>query len=270
MKHRQLVLFAATILLSPLPSSAAATGHCAPARVTAVPGDPGAFLIETAHGSTVARRPIPPAVLTPPTATFRVYPWMIDFDGDTLKTIRDTIVVVQGSTVSWLQYQPDFHTITSGADSGDPNAGAEFNAILDGVGTTRFDFTFTTLGQHDFFCFIHEPIMEGTVIVIPATADVTPGILREAGFTRPPAPNPTRGGVSFAIALPRALRVQLSVLDIAGRVVATIEDAPLPAGERSYRWDGRANDGRPLRSGRYFVRLAAGDRAQTRAVSLIR
>jgi plastocyanin len=270
MKRLRPALLAAAILLCPMLLRAAVQAQDAPAMVAPVPGDPGAFRIETAHGTTIARRPAPPASLKPPTAVFRVYPKYFDFNGDTVRTIRDTIVVVAGSTVSWIQYQQDFHTVTSGRDSNDPNAGSEFNAILDGA-TTRFDWTFTTVGEHDFFDFINLPTAQGTVIVIAATADVKPGVIQKASFTRPPAPNPTRGGLSFAIALPRTMRVQLTVHDVAGRTVATLEDAPLPPGDRTYRWDGRASDGRVLQSGRYFVRLAAGgNTVETRAVSLIR
>ena len=268
MKRLLLALFAASNLYHPMCLHAAVPGHCAPARITPVAGESGAFQIETAHGTTIARRQVRSAFAAPPTAVFRVYPAFFDFDGDTVRTVRDTIVVVAGSTVSWIQYQPDFHTVTNGADSGDPNAAVEFSAILDGT-TTRFDWTFTTPGKHDFFCFIHEPAMEGTVFVVPATLDVKPGVIHRASFTRPPAPNPTRGDVSFAIALPHAARVLLTVHDVAGRSVASLEDAAFAAGEHAFRWDGRGSDGVRLQSGRYFVRLAADGIVETRAVSLI-
>ena len=132
------------------------------------------------------------------------------------------------------------------------------------------ELTFTTPGRHDFFCFIHEPNMEGSVIVTSATADVSPpGVIRKPMFSRPPAPNPSRGGMSFAVALPHAARVRITAHDIAGRTVATVADLPLPAGEHPFTWDGRGGDGRVLQSGRYFIRLAAGETVETRAVSLI-
>src|SRR5436309_656996 len=138
----RLALSAAIILLWPIPLRAAPASHCAPVRVSPVPGEPGAFSIETAHGTTIARRQPPAALASPPTAVCRVYTGTFDFDGDTLGTVRDTIILVAGSTVRWLQYQPDFHTVTNGRDSGDPNAAVEFNAILDGGHTTQFDWTF--------------------------------------------------------------------------------------------------------------------------------
>ena len=262
-------LFAIVALLECAPAQAVPQGHCAPARVTAVAGDPGAYRIETAHGVTLARRPAPQANLTPPTAVFRVYRGFFDFDGDTISTIRDTIVVIQGSTVAWIQYQQDFHTVTNGTDSGDLSAASEFNAILDGI-NTRFDWTYTTPGKHDFFCFIHEPVMLGTVFVIPATLDVKPGVIRKAAFTRLPAPNPTRGQVSFAIAMPRTAAVLLTVHDIAGRAIATIHDGPLPPGEHRFQWNGRSASGRVVESGRYFIRMATGEGQDTRAVTLVR
>lgn len=262
-------LFAIAALLECAPVQAVPPGHCAPARVTAVTGDPGAYRIETAHGVTLARRPAPQANLTPPTAVFRVYRGFFDFDGDTISTIRDTIVVIQGSTVAWIQYQQDFHTVTNGTDSGDLSAASEFNAILDGI-NTRFDWTYTTPGKHDFFCFIHEPVMLGTVFVIPATLDVKPGVIRKAAFTRLPAPNPTRGQVSFAIAMPRTAAVLLTVHDIAGRAIATIHDGALPPGEHRFQWNGRSTSGRAVESGRYFIRMATGEGQDTRAVTLVR
>jgi flagellar hook assembly protein FlgD len=130
---------------------------------------------------------------------------------------------------------------------------------------------FTTVGRHDFFCFIHEPLMEGSIIVTSATAGVGPsGVLTRPAFTRPPTPNPTRGAVGFAIALPRSEQVSLAVHDIAGRIVARLQDGALPAGEYPFRWDGRGTDGRLVQSGRYFIRLQAGSVLETRPVSIVR
>lgn len=266
------------LLLSPLllclgllecaPVSAAAPGHCQTFTATPVPNDPNAVRIVTPRGTTVARRyaSLPPGQA--PTAVCSVYRGFFDFDHDTVSTVRDTVVLTQGATVRWIQYFPDFHTVTNGTDSGDLNAASEFNAILDGV-TTRFDWTFNTVGQHDFFCFIHEPVMLGTIYILPASVDVKPGVIRKATFSRSPTPNPTRGEVRFAIALPRTTRVLLTVHDVTGRMLATLRDTSLPPGEHFVSWDGRARDGRLAPAGRYFIRLAAGDVRESRAVSLI-
>lgn len=272
MKRVLPTLLITAALLHGAPGSAAPLGHCAPAKITPVAGDAGALRIETPHGVTIARRypsPASPAASSA-IAVIRVFPASFDADGDTLGSVHDTILVEPGTTVRWVRAGPGFHTVTNGADSGDLNAASEYNAIFDDL-TTSFERVFTTVGRHDYFCFIHEPVMAGSIIVTSATADVPrPGVIRKPTFTLAPSPNPTRGDVRFGIAVPRATRVLLTVHDVTGRTVATLRDDALAAGEYFVNWDGRARDGRLVSAGRYFIRLAAGDVRESRAVSLVR
>jgi len=267
-----LVVAAAMMSAGPAPRPAPATvaGHCAPAIVTPVAGDPGAYRIQTPHGTTIARRALPAASNATAVAEFRVFPSSFDADGDSLGTLHDTILVAPGTTVRWVRAGPGFHTITSGADSGDPDATLEYNFIMDEA-TSVIEHVFTTTGRHDFFCFIHEPLMEGSIIVTSATAGVGgSGVLTRPAFTRPPTPNPTRGALGFAIGLPHGAPVALTVHDVAGRIVARPQDGALPAGEYPFRWDGHGTDGRLVQSGRYFIRLQVGSALETRAVSIVR
>jgi len=265
------LLLPSALLAGPRPAPAEVRGHCQPVVVTAVPGDPDAFRLTTPTRSVVGRRPRPTAPsATTASVVIRVFPASFDADGDTLGTLHDTVLVAPGTVVRWVRAGPGFHTVTNGRDSGDPTAAAEYSAVFDDQ-TTSFERTFTTPGQHDYFCFIHEPAMMGSIVVTDATTDVPgPGAIRRATFTRPPAPNPSRGGASFAIALPHAAVVRLSVHDVAGREVARIEDGALPAGEHGFRWDGRLERGGLAPSGRYFVRLATGAVLESRVVTLLR
>jgi plastocyanin len=247
-----------------------AGGHCASAIVTPVAGDPGAYRIQTPHGATIARRAVPLTSNATSVAEFRVLPSSFDADGDSLGTLHDTILVAPGTTVRWVRAGPGFHTITNGANRNDPAAATEYSILFDDA-TNVAERVFTTIGRHDFFCFIHDPLMEGSIIVTSATAGVGPaGVLTRPAFTRPPTPNPTRGALGFAIALPRSAQVSLAVHDIAGRIVARLQDGALPAGEYPFRWDGRGTDGRLVQSGRYFIRLQAGSVLETRPVSIVR
>jgi plastocyanin len=274
MKPPLLALLMLVPILVSQPARAVVHGHCNPVKITPVVGDPGAYRLESARGTTIARLPsrIAPRTTAAQIAVFRVYPNSFDADGDTLGTVHDTIVVAPGTTVRWVRAGPGFHTVTSGADSGDPNASNEYNDFMsEDPLVNEVEHVFTTLGKHDFFCFIHEPTMEGTVIVTSATAGVGPtGVLHRATFTRPPSPNPTRGDISFAVAVPRTGAVSLTVHDVAGREVARISSDVLTAGEHPFHWDARAANGRPLGSGRYFIRLSAPGVRETKAVSLIR
>ncbi len=181
-------------------------------------------------------------------------------------TIRDTITVVPGTSVRW-QWVSGFHTITDGTDSG--NCCQLFDYVLD-QNNPIFDTTLTTLGQLDYFCFVHEGVMHG-VIKIAGPASV-PGdrMAATARFSRPPSPNPSRGTVSCAVTLAVRERATLSVVDAAGREVIQFHRGELPAGEHSFRWDGRLSDGKTAPAGVYWMRLWVPGREDTRRFSLIR
>ncbi len=85
-----------------------------------------------------------------------------------------------------------------------------------------------------------------------------------------PRPNPFTGRTTVALALPRAMTVSVRVYDVAGRLVRTIVDGELPAGERNLAWDGSDDRGAPLARGIYLVRVVTPDGVQTRKVMLVR
>jgi hypothetical protein len=70
-----------------------------------------------------------------------------------------------------------------------------------------------------------------------------------------PSPNPSSSATRMELALPAAANVDLSVYDAAGRQVASLLHADLPAGRRSVTWDGRDASGHTVASGLYFARL---------------
>lgn len=82
--------------------------------------------------------------------------------------------------------------------------------------------------------------------------------------------NPARGGVEFGFSLPRSGTARLRVYDIGGRLVRTLADGSLPAGDGRASWDGRDDDGRPLGGGLYFGRLETADGVVTTKLTLVR
>ena len=81
--------------------------------------------------------------------------------------------------------------------------------------------------------------------------------------------NPARGGSRLRFALPNTQRVQLTVHDLAGRLVATLAD-----GEYSPGWHdasfSRASDGRAPEAGVYFARLRVNGQQFTQRIILVR
>ena len=89
-------------------------------------------------------------------------------------------------------------------------------------------------------------------------------------FSRPPAPNPTRSGVSFAITVPQDVAVDISVEDLQGRRAATLWHGVLPAGEHDFSWNLAARGKASQPPGRYWVRLRSGNVTEVKSFTLIR
>jgi hypothetical protein len=83
-------------------------------------------------------------------------------------------------------------------------------------------------------------------------------------------PNPVERWTTLRFGLPRPGHAVLRVLDVRGRVVATVQDGTLPAGVHTRRWEARGTSGGTLSSGVYFVRLEHGGEVRTRRLLVIR
>jgi glucose/arabinose dehydrogenase len=85
------------------------------------------------------------------------------------------------------------------------------------------------------------------------------------------SPNPFRNQTTIGFELADAGRATLDVFDVAGRRIARISDASAGAGAGSAQWDGRNDQGEPVGSGVYFIRLSLdGNQADTRRLILLK
>jgi hypothetical protein len=89
-------------------------------------------------------------------------------------------------------------------------------------------------------------------------------------YLRPALPNPSSGSASLTLVLPSAGTANLSVYDVAGRLVKSLAHAPLPAGEHSFVWDGRDRDGQRVAAGVYFCVAEAGGERAARKIVFVR
>ena len=84
-------------------------------------------------------------------------------------------------------------------------------------------------------------------------------------------PNPFNGETKISFVLKAPSRVELAVIDLLGRVVATPFDGEAPAGESLVTWDGRGSGGKDVTSGIYFYRLTnSGGNSVTRKMTLLK
>lgn len=203
--------------------------------------------------------------------TFFVSNFSFNADNN-LGTQIDTARVQVGESVLF-KWQAGAHTTTSG-NPGDIDEGALWDHGIDNFtpGNLEFAVTFDSPGSFPFFCQPHGSFfnMKG-VVRVEGTTDV-PSTPRGAaiGFTRAPAPNPARSGVSFEFAMSQPGRARADVFDAAGRRVARVLDRGLEAGTHAGRWNGAGESGSRVAAGIYYLRIVTPEFDQTRRVAIER
>lgn len=83
-------------------------------------------------------------------------------------------------------------------------------------------------------------------------------------------PNPFNPSTSLAFSLAKTGPVQLWVFDERGRLVRTLIDEQVPAGDHEVEWDGMDERGRPVASGVYLYLLKTREEELRRKMALIR
>ena len=142
--------------------------------------------------------------------------------------------------------------------------------------------------RHGSFAALVSPVTEPSTISVTADYD---GQVRSASVEVSPAastgigggpaempilrvrslgPNPTTGSVRLEYELSRSSGVQIGIYDVTGRLVRTLIDSPQAAGVYPAVWDGRSDNGSPVSSGAYFVRIQAGTFRHNAKLVLVR
>ncbi len=83
-------------------------------------------------------------------------------------------------------------------------------------------------------------------------------------------PNPFNPVTEIRFSIQAEGAVQLALYDIGGRLVVTLVDEHMPAGEHTFVWNGRSRTGTDAASGSYFARLEVGSEVLTRRITLVR
>ncbi len=105
--------------------------------------------------------------------------------------------------------------------------------------------------------------------VVSADQEDRTGFSESAGeiVLRQNYPNPFNSGTTIAFRIPAELAnspVKLAVYDVQGRMVQTLIDQPMPAGNYTARWEANAA------SGTYYYRLEAAGQTKTGQMTLIK
>lgn len=83
-------------------------------------------------------------------------------------------------------------------------------------------------------------------------------------------PNPFNPETTIRFHLAEAGLARLEVYNLLGQKVATLLNGRQQAGSYSVQWNGKADDGRPVNSGIYLLRLQANGQVQIRQMTLLK
>ena len=83
-------------------------------------------------------------------------------------------------------------------------------------------------------------------------------------------PNPFNNVTNIEFKLGSFAKTRLSIIDVLGRRIRTIVDAPLSAGHHKFHWDGCNDGGTKMSTGIYFYNLQSGIYETNRRLSLIK
>ena len=121
---------------------------------------------------------------------------------------------------------------------------------VDSDGVERFDYT------------------DGRFYIINTTeAEVAD---RQGTFLAPPSPNPSSGETSVRFRLSQTGKVALQVFDVRGRLVASLAEGSMKAGEHVVQWNGRDLGGAAVPPGQYMIQLRTDQGSWSRRVSFVR
>jgi hypothetical protein len=121
------------------------------------------------------------------------------------------------------------------------NAGDEFGAAISSSGHINPSYS----PRNQFLVGAPQHAGAGRVYVyndLTPPTDVGPSGSPTAVAFGAPRPNPSRGAFALSVELPHSTRARITVLDVAGRLVATLHDGALGPGRIPFAWTPRGTD----------------------------
>lgn len=163
--------------------------------------------------------------------------------------------------------QTNFITVDMTSIPGEWNGYSVELTIDAGLVGQLFQFGFSnTCTDYNPSSVIYDNVVlrEGDEVGVP---DVS--VLRDAEL-RQNYPNPFNPQTRIEFALERGMSVDLSVYDVAGRLVTNLVRSDLPAGEHQVTWNGRTDRGTAAASGQYYYVLSTPSGKTSRGMVLLK
>ena len=137
--------------------------------------------------------------------------------------------------------------------------------------TYREDYFYAEVGSNELIV----TSFDGGVAVAADTINFT---VTQTGITLEPSsrlalcasPNPFYSAASISFELSEPGWTSVTVYELSGRIVRTLENSELGTGQHSVVWDGRNKNGEVVSAGLYFCRIQSGGISETTGLCLLR
>lgn len=176
-------------------------------------------------------------------------------DVSTAGNITISVSIGTAADLDWFLYNSALTEVARGYSTANPEAGT-YNAAagryylkVNGYSGATSSYTLTvTGGLANIIIAAQKPM---------AVAPLLPELMQNS-------PNPFHSSTAMRFLLPTPGHVSLQVFDLSGRLVATLQEGELGAGEHMLEWSGRNDEGQVAPAGFYFYRLTAPGFTQTK------
>lgn len=182
------------------------------------------------------------------------------FDVSTAGNINISLAIGSSADLDWFLYNASLTEVARGYSTANPEVGnytaaaGRYYLMVDGYSSATGGYTLTVGGGL-------------ANAIIPAQKDFVGGPTATALLAS--SPNPFKGSTTIPFALAQKGPVRLEVIDLAGRVVATLASGEYAAGTHRVNWSGRDARGESVAKGVYFTRLTTLGHEQTRKMIVL-
>ena len=82
--------------------------------------------------------------------------------------------------------------------------------------------------------------------------------------------NPVSNSTTILFSIPQSRNVSIQVFDLSGRLITTLANQKMQAGNHQLTWNANDENGNAVSSGIYLLRLNTGSYSETKKLSVIK
>lgn len=162
-----------------------------------------------------------------------------------------------------------FATSFTGGIFRSTNNGDSWTPINSGITDTLSEYGALTLASNGYLYTASGPLLYRSASPVTSVSQGEKGLPSFFNLKQN-YPNPFNPTTNFEYILNRKSKVKIEVFDEVGKLVTTLVDGVMEAGEYRMSWNGKSSSGSTVSSGTYFYRLSTDAVVQTKKMILVK